>query len=169
MTPHVKKNNNWKFPRMKKGIRYISNYFNGTNIATFAGALFVFNALLFNFCYNGQEWLKDLWYVSFYLVVCLLFFYLKDLNEITKAAFWVAVVRTIYNLGIFIKLIEYNTSKKNDGLICLIVLILIYCDSKIIRRWVKLRLHSVFCGLKTLSFSLRSYFKFAIRWIQKVL
>jgi hypothetical protein len=139
------------------------------NIATFAGALFIFNSLLFNFCYNGQEWLKDLWYVSFYLVVCLLLFSYKDLNEIMNAAFWVAIVRTGYNLGIFIKLIEYNTSKSNDGLICLIVLILIYFDSKRIRRWVRLRLLSLSHGLKTLFCFLQYCSKLVTLWIQKVL
>jgi hypothetical protein len=93
-----------------------------------ASVLFVINSLLFNLFYNGQQWITDIWYISVYLCFALLFYEHRQKSNLLKLAFYLAILRAVYNVGILIGLYKYNLDEKGFGILTGIILVFIITE-----------------------------------------
>ena len=89
--------------------------------------IFILNALIFNLVYQGQAWLNDLWYVTIYISVAL-FIGPKNNSNILKMAFYLAILRAVYNIGILVGLYKYDLDEKGFGILTGITLIFIITE-----------------------------------------
>lgn len=99
-----------------------------------AGAIiFILNALIFNLVYDGQPWLQDLWFVTIYVSVAL-FIGPQSKNNVLKLAFYLAILRAVYNAGILFGLYKYDLDEKGFGILTGIILVFIITE-----KWPKQR------------------------------
>ena len=101
-----------------------------------AGAIiFILNALIFNLVYNGEPWLQDLWFVTIYVSVALFIGRPQNKNNVLKLAYYLAILRAVYNVGILIGLYKYDLDEKGFGILTGIILVFIITE-----KWPKQRI-----------------------------
>lgn len=93
--------------------------------------------IAYNYFYEGQEWMRDLWFVLFYFTITYLFSMFWKVHSLVRLNVFIWVLRFFYNLGILLNLWVYDNKYANYGVLAISLLVFIVNESKNIRVWLK--------------------------------